>query len=97
MLKPITIRISDKTLKQIIKVITQMHLDKSDYLRNIIEKGLKTDLRDRIIALYEKKELSIEQAAQLLEISPWEFFDLLKERQKLLNVDFEFWKKSAGF
>ena len=44
---------------------------------------------------YEKKELSIEEACKLLGISQWTFFELLKEKQKTLNVDFEFWKKSS--
>lgn len=97
MLKPLTIRISEKKLKQILQFIKIMDLDKMNYFRSIIEKGFKYDMCEKIVGQYEKKELSIEEASKLLGISQWEFFDLLKEKHKNLNVEFEDWKKSTGF
>ena len=97
MLKPMTIRISEKTLKQIAQFIKMMNLDKTNYLRSIIEKGFRVDMCERILDRYEKKELSIEEAAHLLGVSQWEFFDLLKEKHKMLNIEFDDWKKSVGF
>ncbi len=91
-----TIRISEKTIKQIAQFIKQMHLDRGNYLRSIIEKGFALDKQEKIINRYKKQELSIEEACDLLNISQWNFFDLLKEKQKTLNVDFDSWKKSSG-
>lgn len=97
MLKPLTVRISDRTLKQILHFIKMMDLDRMNYFRSIIEKGFKLDMCEKILERYEKKELSIEEASKLLGISQWEFFDLLREKHKTLNIEFEDWKKSAGF
>ncbi len=44
---------------------------------------------ERILSRYERGEFSAIEACKSLNISPWEFFDLLKKKNMSLNVSLE--------
>ncbi|MGA1824859.1 MAG: hypothetical protein ACMUIP_09355 [bacterium] len=94
MLKPTTVRVSDKFLKDLSSFIKEMNLDKSEYLRQILQKGFEEDRMERIFDKYRKKELTMIQVCNKLDISPWDFNAHLKIRGIDLNTDLEDWLDS---
>ncbi len=95
MLKPATVRISEEFLKEITSFVKDMHLDKSAYLREIMQKGFEEDRQERLLAKYQTGDLSVEEACRLLDLSMWDFLLLLKKRNMALNVNLEDWLNSA--
>ncbi len=96
MLKPATVRIPEEFLREIASFVKDMHLDKSAYLREILQKGFEEDRQQRLLAKYQTGDLSAEEACRLLDLSMWDFFLLLKKRNVALNVNMEDWLNSAG-
>jgi len=96
MLKPTTVRVNDDFLKELSDFIKDMNLDKSSYLREILKKGFEEDKRDRLLVKYQSAELSAAEVCKKIKITPWEFFDLLKEKNISLNVSMEDWLDSEG-
>ena len=96
MLKPTTVRISKDVLDEITKFVRHFKIDRSRYFREIITKGFSEDKEERILDLYEKEELSLEEASKFLGLSHWEFFDVLASKRKHLNVSLEEVLKSSS-
>jgi hypothetical protein len=94
-LKPTTVRVSDKFLKDLSSFVKEMDLDKSEYLRQILKKGFEEDKMERLLDKYRKEELTMMQVCNKLDISPWDFHALLRTRGIDLNVDLEDWIDSA--
>ena len=49
MLRPTTVRVPEKLLKELSRFVKEMHLDKSAYLREIIKKGFTEDRQERLL------------------------------------------------
>ena len=95
MTKPTTIRLSEDLLKEIDEFVQETHLDRSAYLREILQKGFSLDKQQRILQKYASGELSILEACRTLGWNPWEFFDKLKASNFHVNVDIEDFLDSA--
>ena len=78
-----------------LKFIKKMKLDKSAYLREILKKGFEEDRRERLMSQYQSGELSAIEVCKMLNITPWEFFDILKKKNIALNVTLEDWLDSG--
>ncbi|MCL5985771.1 MAG: UPF0175 family protein [Actinobacteria bacterium] len=96
MLKPTTVRVPEDFLRELSNFIKEMDLDKSAYLRDILKKGFEEDKRDRLLVKYQAGELSAAEVCKKIGITPWDFFDLLKEKNMSLNVSMEDWLDSGG-
>jgi len=96
MLKPTTVRVPEEFLRELSNFIKEMDLDKSAYLRDILKKGFEEDKRDRLLVKYQAGELSAAEICKKIGITPWDFFDLLKEKNMSLNVSMEDWLDSGG-
>lgn len=94
MLRPTTVRVPDDFLKEVSKFIKEMDLDKSAYLREIMKKGFTEDKQEKILQMYQMGRLTFLEACRKLNITPWDFFDLLKKRGMNLNVSLEDWLDS---
>jgi predicted HTH domain antitoxin len=95
MLIPATVRIPEDFLKEITSFVKDMHLDKSSYLREILQKGFAEDRQERLLAKYQTGDLSVEEASRLLDLNTWDFLLLLKKRNIALNVNLEDWLNSV--
>ncbi len=95
MLKPATVRIPEEFLKEINSFVKDMRLDKSAYLREILQKGFEEDRQERLLAKYQTGDLSVEEACRLLDLNMWDFLLLLKKRNMALNVNLEDWLNSV--
>lgn len=96
MAKPTTIRIPDDLLNEIDQVVKELKLDRSAFLRDVIKKGFSIDRQERLLRLYQKGELSIQETCQKLNCNPWEFLSLLKANNLHLNVELEDWLDSES-
>ena len=95
MLKPATVRIPEEFLKEITSFVKDMSLDKSAYLREILQKGFAEDRQERLLAKYQTGDLSVEEACRMLGLNTWDFLLLLKKRNMALNVNLEDWLNSV--
>ena len=91
MAKPTTIRIPEELLNEINEFVQELKLDRSAYLREVLQKGFSADKQDRILLKYVRKELSQMEVCKVLNWAPWEFLDQLKSRNLHLNVELEDW------
>lgn len=95
MKKPTTIRLSEDLLKEIDEFVQETHLDRSAYLREILQKGFSLDKQQRILQKYSSGELSLLEVCRALGWNPWEFFDKLKVSNFHVNVEIEDFLDSA--
>ena len=95
MLRPTTVRVPEKLLNDLSRFVKEMDLDKSAYLREIIKKGFTEDRQERFLQMYQAGKLSLPEVCKKLNITTWDFFDLLKKRGMNLNVSLEDWLDSA--
>lgn len=96
MLKIATVRVPEDFLEDLSNFVKEMKLDKSSYLRDILKKGVDEDRQERLLLRYLNGELSVGEVCNMLDKSPWDFFDLLKKKNLNLNVELEDWLDSAG-
>jgi len=95
MAKPTTIRIPEDLLDEINQFVKELQLDRSAYLREVLQKGFSMDKQDRLLRKYTHGELSQTEVCQELKWNPWEFLAHLKERNLYLNVTLEDWIDSV--
>ena len=96
MAKPTTIRIPEDLLDEIDELVQELKLDRSTYLRNVLQKGFSYDKQDRLLRRYVRKELSQMEVCRALNWTPWEFLSQLKTRNLYLNVELEDWLDATG-
>ena len=95
MTKPTTIRIPEELLNEINEFIQELKLDRSAYLREVLQKGFSIDKQDRLLLKYVRKELTQMDVCKELNWTPWEFLSQLKARNLCLNVELEDWLDAA--
>ena len=96
MLKIATVRVPEDFLEDLSNFVKEMKLDKSSYLRDILKKGFDEDRQERLLLRYSNGELSVGEVCDMLDKSPWDFFDLLKKKNINLNVELEDWLDSTS-
>lgn len=79
------VKLSAANLRAVEAICAIEKIDRSQLLEELIEEGL----RERIIRLYEQGKISSGKGAEMLEISLWEFLQLLEERGVAINWDSE--------
>jgi len=95
MAKPTTIRLPEELLNEINQFVQELKLDRSAYLREVLQRGFSLDKQDRLLLKYVRGELSQMEVCQKLNWNPWEFLDQLKARNLHLNVELEDWLDAA--
>jgi hypothetical protein len=96
LLVPVTIRIPKEVLNKIKKFSKEKRVAESEYLRRIIEKGLKVEREEEILSAYQKGEIHISEAARMLEVDVWDFLRLLSDKNMTINVSLEDWLNSSS-
>lgn len=96
MAKPTTIRIPEDLLNEIERVVKELKLDRSAFLRDVLRKGFSLDMRERFLRQYQRGELSFQETCQKLNCNPWEFLSILKAGNLHLNVELEDWLDSEN-
>jgi hypothetical protein len=89
MTKPTTIRLPEDLLSDINQFVRETKLDRSAYLREILQKGFSLDKQERLLQKYANGELSQMEVCQALKWDPWQFLTQLKAKNLHLNVGLE--------
>jgi len=95
MAKPTTIRLPEELLNEINQFVQELKLDRSAYLREVLQKGFSLDKQDRLLLKYLRGELSQMEVCLKLNWNPWEFLAQLKAKNLHLNVGLEDWLDAA--
>lgn len=95
MAKPTTVRVPEKLLNEIDRLVKENDLDRSAYLREVLKKGFLLDKQERVLKEYAGGKLTLIEASNKLECDPWEILSLLETKSAYLNVRLEDWLEST--
>ncbi len=87
---PMTISVRYKYTKDLEFMTELMGLNRSEMLRELIDKGRKM----KSIELYKQGKVSLGLGAKIAKLSLSEYIDLLKEYKIQINIDIEDAKKA---
>jgi hypothetical protein len=90
-----TIRIPENLLNEIDEVVRELELDRSAYLREVLQKGFAADKRERLLTKYRRRELGQRELCRELKWDIWEFLAQMKAMGLELNVQLEDWLDAA--
>ena len=91
----ITTRLGMDNLDYIKKISKMFNLDRSTAFRNVLQKGIEEDKKEKALDLYIKGKFSIEQAAKFADIYIGEFFELMKAKGIESNLTIEDFEESV--
>ena len=81
----ICLRLSKETAKKLREIAKKEEKDRSTLIREILEEGIEEKNIEYAIELYQKGCITGWKAAQLANISLWNFYKLLAEKGILLQ------------
>ena len=90
----VTTRLGLENLEYIKKVSKMFNLDKSTAFRDILQKGVQEDKKEKALELYIKCKFSIEQAARFADMYIGEFFELMRTKGIESNLTLEDFNES---
>ena len=96
MAKPTTFRIPEDLLREIEKNAQESKVDRSVYLREVLQKGVWVDKQERWLKKYSLGEVTMMGLCRELNWTPWELLEQLKARDLYLNVPLEDWVDASG-
>lgn len=76
----VTTRLGAESLEYIKKISKMFKLDRSTAFRNILQKGIQEDKKEKSLELYMKGKFSIEQAAKFANMYIGDFYDLMRQK-----------------
>ncbi|MBI2672307.1 UPF0175 family protein [Candidatus Woesearchaeota archaeon] len=88
-LTTISTRMDKESLEYIEKLRKMFNIDRSTAIRNILEKGIEEDKKEKALQLYINGKLSLEGAAKFADIYIGEFLELMAENGIELNSTLE--------
>lgn len=91
MTKPTTIRLPEELLEALAERARSRRKDRASLIRELLASGLERDLEEEVALAYREGRISLSEAAQRLGLDPWAWFDLLRRRNEVLNVELEDW------
>ena len=95
MAKPTTVRVPEELLNEIDQLVKENELDRSTYLREVLQKGFLLDKQERALKGYAAGKLTLMELSRNLNCDPWEILSLLQSKNAHLNVLLEDWLDSA--
>ena len=90
----VTARLGSDSLEYIKNMSKMSNLDKSTAFRNILQKGIEEDKKERALELYIKGKFSIEQATRFADMYIGDFFDLMRQKGIESNLTLEDFNES---
>lgn len=85
MSETICLRLSKETIKKLHEIADKEKKDRSTLIREIIDRGIRDKNMDYALNLYQKGQITGWKAAQLANVSLWQFYKLLGERGILIQ------------
>lgn len=93
-MKILAMRLDKESIEYVNKISSLVKSDKSTIMRQILQRGIEEDRKERALEMYSKGKLSLEGAARFAGIYIGEFLDLMRERGIESNVTLEMFMKS---
>ena len=90
----ITARIGSDSIEYIKNMSKMFTLDKSTAFRDILQKGIQEDKKEKALELYIKGKFSLEQAAKFADMFIGDFFDLMRQKGIESNLTLEDFNES---
>ena len=90
----VTARLGVENLEYLKKISKMFNLDKSTAFREILQKGIQEDKKEKALELYIKGKFSIEQAAKFADMYIGDFFDLMRQKGIESNLTLEDFNES---
>jgi len=90
----VTARLGTESLEYIKNISKIFDLDKSTAFRQILQKGIQEDKKEKALELYMKGKFSIGQASKFADMYVGDFFDLMKQKGIESNLTLEDFKES---
>ena len=91
----VTTRLDLENLECIKKISKMLSLDKSTAFREILQKGVQEDKKEKALEFYMKGKFSIEQAAKFAGMYLGDFFDLMRQKGIESNMTLEDFDESV--
>ncbi len=85
----VTARLGSESLEYIKKVSEIFKLDKSTAFRNVLQKGIQEDKKERALELYIQGKFSIGQAAKFADMYIGDFYELMRQKGIESNLTLE--------
>ena len=85
----VTARLGADSLEYIKKISKMFDLNKSTAFRNILQKGIEEDKKEKALECYIKGKFSIEQAARFANMYIGDFFELMRQKGIESNLTLE--------
>lgn len=95
-MKPTTIRLPEDILSELDRRARARGKDRATLLRELLGDALTRDREDEVVSAYRSGSVSLSQAASLLGIDVWAYFDVLSRRGETINTTLEDWIDSES-
>ena len=90
----VTARLGLESVEYIRDISKMFSLDKSTTFRNILQKGIQEDKKEKALELYIKGEFSTGQAAKFADMYIGDFYDLMRQKGIESNLTLEDFNES---
>jgi len=78
-LKPLAVRVPAELEREILEIIKTEKIDKATVVRNLLEIGITEWRKQTALDLLQKGKTTFAKAADIAQLSLWEFADLVKQ------------------
>ena len=85
----VTTRVPEETLREIDELSAGRHMDRATMLRNLIEEGMVAAKREKVLAQYKARRVSLQKAAELLGIHLIDMVELIQREGLYLDYSEE--------
>ena len=85
--KSITSRLPDDMIKEINRISEIEKLDKSSVIRKLLDRAIKIWKIENAIEYFRNNKISLGKAAEIAELSIWEFLNKLQELKIPIHYD----------
>ena len=93
----VTTRLGSESLEYVKKISRMFNLDKSTAFRDILQKGIQEDKKEKALDLYIKGKFSLEQAARFADMYIGDFYDLMRQNGIESNLTLEDFSESLKY
>lgn len=90
----VTARLGSDSLEYIENMSKMLDMDKSTAFRNILQKGIQEDKKEKALEFYIKGRFSIEQAAKFADMYVGDFFEMMRQKGIESNLTMEDFNES---
>ena len=91
-----TIALSEQLIKEAEALSRQQDIGAEDLLKQALTEGLKRIKERYVLELYRKRKVSLQRAAEMLEIDLWTMMDKIGEADIHLEYEAEELKEDLG-